>query len=177
MQTSSPRDTLTEAMHEHGEPKPISPAEQRARLRRTRRIAHGLGFAGRVEYRHVYSRSGGAQFCIGPSIDDDLLVVYAEAFARDADLDDFSLEAIIAHECGHQRLIRSPHLRKVLAKFPGEPFEEILASLVGSLLLGESESAPMLVWKATAELGELNLTAANTVDFVERLRRLLRHFL
>jgi hypothetical protein len=29
----------------------------------------------------------------------------------------------------------------------------------------------------TAELSELNLTAANTVHFVERLRRLLRHFL
>ncbi len=64
-----------------------------------------------------------------------------------------------------------------MAKFPSEPFEEILASLVGSLLLGESESAKMLVWKATAELGELNMTAANTVHFVERLRRLLRHFL
>lgn len=139
LRSSSPRDTLTEDMHEHGEPKPISAAEQRARLRRTRRIGHRLGFVGRLEYRHVYSRSGGAQFGIGPSIEDDLLVVYAEAFARDADADDFSLEAIIAHECGHQRLIRDPNLQKVLAKFPGEPFEEILASLVGSLLRGMIE--------------------------------------
>src|SRR5437899_2805544 len=159
-------------MHEHGEPKPISAAEHRARLRRTKRIGRRLGFAGRVEYRHVHSRSGGAQFCIGPSIDNDLLVVYAEAFEPDADPDDFSLEAIIAHECGHQSLIRNAHLRTILAKFPGARFEEILASLVGSLLLGESESAKMLVWKATAELGELNMTAANTVHFVERLRRL-----
>lgn len=164
-------------MHERSEPPPMSASEQRARLRRVKRIARRLGFTGRAEYRHVYSPSGGAQFCTGPSADEDLLVVYAKAFERDADPDDFSLEAIIAHECGHQQLIRSPGLRKVMAKFPGEPFEEILASLVGSLLLGESESAQTLVWKATAELGELNLTAANTVHFIERLRRLLRHFL
>lgn len=103
--------------------------------------------------------------------------MYAEAFERDADPNDFPLEAIIAHECGHQRLLRNQHLRKVLAKFPAEPFEEILASLVGSLLLGESEPAQMLVWKATAELGELDLTAASTVQFMERLRQLLRHYL
>jgi hypothetical protein len=164
-------------MHEHHEPKPISATEHRARIRRITRIGRHLGFVGRVEYRHVYSRSGGAQYGIGPSAEDDLLVLYAEAFERDADPADFSLEALIAHECGHQRLIRNPHLRTILAKFPGEPFEEILASLVGSLLLGESESAQTLVWKATAELGQLGMTAASTVHFVERLRQLLRHFL
>jgi hypothetical protein len=177
LQPSCFRDNLVKDMPEHDEPKPITAAEHRARIQRTNRIGHRLGFTGLVEYRHVYSRSGGAQYCIGPSAEEDLLVLYAEAFERDADPADFSLEALIAHECGHQRLIRKKDLRTILAKFPGEQFEEILASLVGSLLLGESESAQTLVWKATAELGQLGMTAASTVHFVERLRRLLRYFL
>ncbi len=164
-------------MERRDQPEPIVASEHRARIRRANRIGRRLGFVGRVEYRHVYSRSGGAQYGIGPSADADLLVLYAEAFERDADPADFSLEALIAHECGHQRLIRNPDLRAVLAKFPGEQLEEVLASLVGSLLLSETESARMLVWKATAELGELGMTAASTVRFIERLRQLLRRFL
>jgi len=158
-------------------PGPLNPAEQRARRSRAARIARRLGFVGAVEYRHLYSQTGGAQYGRGNTAEEDLLTVYAEAFERDADPDDFDLEAIMAHECGHQQLIRNPHLWKVMVKLSGERFEEILASLVGSLLLGESESAQMLVWKAAAELGQLNLTAANTVDYIERLRQLLRHFL
>ncbi len=93
-----------------GEPKPISATEHRARLRRARRISRRLGFVGRVEYRHVYSRSGGAQYGIGSSADEDILIVYAEAFERDADPADFGMEALVAHECGHQRLIRNRDL-------------------------------------------------------------------
>jgi hypothetical protein len=159
------------------EPEPISASERRARLRRAKRVSRRLEFTGSVEYRHVYSRSGGAQYCIGPSANEDLLVVYAEAFERDADPDDFSLEALIAHECGHQRLLRNQDLRTILAKFPGERYEEVLASLVGSLLLPEAEAARTLVWKATAELGDLGMIAASTVHFIERLRSLLRRFL
>jgi hypothetical protein len=117
------------------------------------------------------------QYCTGSSVDDDLLLVYAEAFERDADPQDFALDAIIAHECGHQALVRNPHLRAILRKFPGERFEEILASLIGSLLLGESEPSQTLVWKATAELAEFGMAAANTVGFIERLQELLRRFL
>jgi hypothetical protein len=74
-------------------------------------------------------------------------------------------------------LIRNPHLQVILRKFPGERFEEILASLIGSLLLGEGELSRTLVWKATAELAGLSIGAANTVQFIERLRGLLRHLL
>src|SRR6202041_2719843 len=97
------------------------------------------------------------QYCIGPSADDDIMVLYAEAIERDADPEDFKLDALIAHECGHQRLIRDAKLRPLVAKFPGEDFEEILASLVGFILLGESESAQTLRWKATAELHDLGV--------------------
>jgi hypothetical protein len=164
-------------MHEFDEPKPIAPAEHRARVERTKRIGRSLGFVGSLEYRHVHSRSGGGQYCIGPSEKEDILVLYAEAFERDADPNDFSLEAIIAHECGHQHLIRNKSLRAVLEKFPGEEFEEILASLVGSLLLGDSGSAETLVWKATAELSLMGLAPGSTATFIERLRALLRSIL
>jgi hypothetical protein len=177
LQSLFSRTKLVNAVPKRDDPKPISAAQHRALVRRASRIARGLGFIGGIEYRHVHSRSGGAQYCIGPSAVDDLLVLYAEAFERDADPDDFSLEALIAHECGRQRLIRNAGLRSVLAKFPGERLEEVLASLVGSLLLGESEAAQTLVWKATAELGELGMSAESTVHFIERMRLLLRHFL
>lgn len=169
------RGNVIQQMQEHDQPKPISAAERRSRLRRSDQICRRLGFVGRIEYRHVYSRTGGAQYCVGPSTDSDLLVLHAEAFERDADPDDFSLEALIAHECGHQLLIRRPDLQTVLAKFQIDPFEEILASLVGSLLLDDDSAAQTLVWKATAELGQIGMSAEATVAFVERLRRLLRN--
>lgn len=159
------------------QPRPITPSERRGRLGPIRKAARLLGFVGAAQYQHAYSKSGGAQYLIGPNPDEDLLIVYAEAFERDADPDDFSLDALLAHECGHQRLVRNRDLKTILAKFPSEPFEEILASLVGSLLLDDVEVAETLVWKATAELSEVGLSAAATTDFIDRLRRLLRHFL
>ncbi len=155
----------------------ISESERAARQRRISQIARQLGFVGHVEYRHVRSQAGGAQYGLAASPDQDVLIVYAEAFEHDADPEDFSLEAMLAHECGHQKLARDPRLARVLAKFPYEPFEEILASLIGSLLVAESESAQTLVWKGTAELGEVRLSAEIVVGFVERLRVILRHFL
>ncbi|HVC92222.1 MAG TPA: hypothetical protein VND64_00960 [Pirellulales bacterium] len=92
-------------------PKPISAAERAARLQRATRIAKGLGFVGRVEYRHVFSSSGGAQFGFGSAAERDLLVVYAEAFVRDANQGDFSLDAIIAHERGHQIVCRNDRIQ------------------------------------------------------------------
>src|SRR5207253_2155712 len=80
------------------EPESISGAEHEVRSRRLSQVAHQLGFVGKVEYRHVYSRSGGAQYCVGPSVEYDQLVGFAEAFERDANPHDFALEAIIAHE-------------------------------------------------------------------------------
>ncbi len=85
-----------------------------ARERRASRIAREVGFEGRVEYRHVYSQSGGAQFGLGASPGQDLLIVYAEAFERDANPEDFSLEAMIAHERGHQLLARHERLARNL---------------------------------------------------------------
>ena len=112
---------------------PISATEMEARLCRIVAISAGLGVIGSVEYRHVHSQSGGAQYCIGPSADDDIMVVDAEAFERDADPQDFRLDAMIAHECGHQRLLRDPRLIPLAVRFPGEDYEETLASLMFNL--------------------------------------------
>ncbi len=101
------------------------------------------------------------------------MVLYAEAFERDANPADFNLEALIAHECGHQRLHRDQKYWLVMEKFP-ENFEEILASLVGALLLGESESSETLVWKATMELGNLGVSPESVTRFIDRLQKLLR---
>jgi hypothetical protein len=164
-------------MARYENPTPISDSERRARIERIDRIAMEFDFPGIVEYRHVYSRSGGAQYYIGPNAEQDLIVAYAEAFERDADPADYSLEALIAHECGHHRLTRDRDLQLLQAKFPGEQFEEILASLVGSLLLSDEAAAQTLIMKATLELADTGISAENTVNFIKRLRLLVRHFL
>jgi len=55
--------------------------------------------------------------------------------------------------------------------------EEILASLVGSILLGESDSSQTLVWKAAAELTDLGVTLEYAQRLVERLTDILRKLL
>jgi hypothetical protein len=156
------------------DPKPIEKHEAALRRQRIARTARSLGFTGRVEYRHVYSQTGGAQFCLGPNADADLLVVYAEAFERDADPEDFGLEAIIAHECGHQRLLRDRALIPVGRRLAGGTYEEVLASLLGSLLVGDSRDAEHLVWKATVELAALGMRPEEAVRMIEGLRSLLK---
>jgi len=93
---------------------PISVMEERRRWRRIRRLAKQLGFEGELEYRHTMSRTGGAQYQIGSMAELDRLVVFALAFQRDADPEDFSLTAILAHERRHQLLHR--HSRRRLAR-------------------------------------------------------------
>lgn len=71
-------------------PRPITASERLARQQRAAHIARRMGFVGRVEYRHVFSQAGGAQYGLATAPEQDLLTVYAEAFTRDADPDDFS---------------------------------------------------------------------------------------
>ncbi len=110
-----------------------------------------MKFAGRVEYRHVYSQTGGAQYGRGVGKAGDLLTVYAEAFERDADPGDFSLAAIIAHERGHQLLARHPRVSGRLAGSSAAA-EEVLASVLGAMVLGPGPDRDALVAKATAEV-------------------------
>jgi hypothetical protein len=65
----------------------------------------------------------------------------------------------------------------VIARFPGDAFEEILASVLGSLLLDDSEAAQTLKWKAAAELSDLGTTARFAESFIEHLGDLMRNLL
>jgi hypothetical protein len=157
-------------------PGPLTAAERRARRNRAARIARQLGFVGRIEYRHVYSQTGGAQYGRGNTADEDLLTVYAEAFERDADPEDFSLEAMIAHECGHQILARHPRIAKRVAGI-SEASEEILASLLGAMLCDADADRVTLFAKATAELLDCSQSAESANRQLQQLWDLLEALL
>jgi hypothetical protein len=158
------------------EPRPLTPGEQRGRRRRAARIARQLGFIGRVEYRHVYSQTGGAQYGRGSTPQADLLSVYAEAFERDADPEDFSLQAMIAHECGHQVLARHPRIAKRVAGL-SEASEEILASLLGAMLCKDEADRLTLYAKATAALLDRGQSAEAATRQLQQLWDLLEALL
>jgi hypothetical protein len=158
------------------EPRPLTTSEQRARPRRVARIARKLGFVGRLEYRHVYSQTGGAQYGRGSSPQADLLTVYAEAFERDVDLEDFSLEAMIAHECGHQILARHPRIARRVAGV-SEASEEILASLLGAMICDEDADRVSLYAKAVAELLDRGQSVEATTRQLRELWGLLETLL
>jgi hypothetical protein len=153
-------------------PQPISEIEEKARLARAEAIAHRFGFVGRVEYRHVATNSGGTQYGLGPTVAQDVLVVYAEAFRRDATGNDFSLAAIIAHECGHQLIFRNARLYRNLPRDMSAATEEVLASLLVSLLAEHGRDREDLVAKAIAELMENGMPLPNAS---QRVRALLAY--
>ena len=135
-------------------PSPLTPVERSARGNRVARIARKLGFIGRIEYRHVYSQTGGAQYGRGSTAAEDLLTVCAEAFERDADSEDFSLEALLAHERGHQLLTRHARISKRVRGRVSAASEEILASLLGAMICPAEADRNDLIAKATVELVE-----------------------
>ena len=157
-------------------PHPIEPAEARRPRSAAMRLARALGFVGRVEYRHVYSQSGGAQYGRGAEAGSDILIVYAEAFDRDADPDDFSLAAIIAHERGHQVLARHPRL-SVLLTSASPAAEEVLASLLGALVLKPGPDRDTLLDKAAFELLNRGATAETAERVIANLWDLLGRLL
>lgn len=157
-------------------PRPISKAQLLAREDRVKLIAKKFGFVGTVEYRHVYSQTGGAQYGRGSTPESDLLTVYAEAFERNADPEDFSLEAMIAHECGHQILARHPRIAKRVAGV-SEAGEEILASLLGAMICNNETDVNTLYGKAIAELlnhGQAVETATRQLQLMWELLESLR---
>jgi hypothetical protein len=154
-------------------PRSIPKSERMARRRRASRIARRLGFIGRIEYRHVYSQSGGAQYGLAASEEDDLLTVYAEAFERDADPDEFSLEAILAHERGHQLLARHRRLSRNLPQAWSGVSEEIVASLLGSIMASDEKDQQDLLLKALFEAQKHGFEPDAAMLFLMELRALL----
>ena len=108
---------------------------------------------------------------------DDLLAVYADAFERDADPDDFSLESIVAHERGHQLLARHPRLVRSLPGPWSSTSEEIVASLLGSLVADREQDQQDLLAKALFDADQEGRDPAQTALFIVELRALLRKIL
>lgn len=155
-------------------PKPIWALELAKRLRRITKIARGMGFIGRIEYCHVFSQAGGAQYGLAREPENDLLIVYAEAFERDADLGEFSLESMIAHERGHQLIARHERLKRIVPTLWNDASEEILASLLGSLLVDSIEDEKNLLLKAMVESIKLGNDLESVQDHFLDIRNMLR---
>ncbi len=158
-------------------PRPVTPEESLARRKHVARLARDFGFVGRVEYRHVYGRTGGAQYGQGSTSAEDLLTVYAEAFERDADPEDFSLDAIVAHERGHQMLVRHPRIAKRVKRRISATSEEILASLLGAMICPVEADRDTLVAKATFELLDRGVSLDEATRRLQDLWNLLETLL
>ena len=149
------------------QPDPISAVELESRLRRVMSISVDLGFVGTVEYRHVYSKSGGAQYGLGRTAEQDLLTVYAEAFDKDADPEDFSLTAILAHERGHQILVRHARIAKRVSGRLSGAGEEITAECVsGAAVLYRS-----FFLRALRQIDERYGDYGSSIDLCAQVRR------
>ena len=158
-------------------PRRLSASALAGRVERVAEAARRVGFVGRVEYRHVYSQAGGAQYGLAATVSDDLLIVYAEAFERDADPKDFSLEAIIAHERGHQLLARHARIVRNLPTGWSTGSEEIVASLVGSLLVTDENDREALLLKSVYDAATRGMEPERASRLVIELRTLLERLL
>lgn len=159
------------------QPTPISRSEHQRRQRHVTRLACQFGFAGHVEYRHILSDTGGAQFGLAPRTEQDLLTVFAEAFDRDANPQEFSLAAILAHECGHQRICRHAGLRHWLPSELPLVSEEVLASIIGAMLVTDAQDDEDLMFKAIHDLLDCGVGPTKAGRLVTDLRSNLEKLL
>jgi predicted Zn-dependent protease len=106
-----------------------------------------------------------------------VLIVYAEAFERDANPEDFSLAAILAHERDHQLLARHARIAKRVKGRISDASEEILVSVLGSLLCEDETDRDSLMFKAVAELIERGESADAAFKRLQELRDLFEALL
>ena len=158
-------------------PTPLTATQLRTRRNRIARLTERLGFIGRIEYRHEYSKTGGANYRQDVTTDQDLLTVYVEAFEWDANPDEFSLNAILAHECGHQLLVRHPRLAPKVAGLLSAISEEILASVLGAIICKNEADAHALMGKAIVEAVYQGVHPDRVVQQLDELKGLLEAFL
>jgi len=83
---------------------------------------------------------------------------------------------MIAHERGHQVLARHPRLSALLAS-ASPAAEEVLASLLGALVLEPGPNRDTLLDKAAFELVSRGATAETTERVVKNLWNLLERLL
>lgn len=154
----------------------ISPQEHQRRQHRVERIARRMGFVGKIEYRHEHTDSGGAQFREGSDVTRDQLLVFAHAFVRDANPNEFSLEAMIAHERGHQLVFRHPKLAHIQRQLELE-VEEVLASLIGAIIVDNASDRQALYDKAEFDAAMTRIGYSKAATFVETLYEILTRIL
>lgn len=97
----------------------------------------------------------------------------SKVLERDADPEDFSLEAIIAHERGHQVVCRNEALQSMLADRITLTIEEILASLVGSLIVESESDREAVMLKALDDAAGCGVELSDAIDLVSELRSFL----
>ena len=132
---------------------------------RSRRIPSCVQSRGRREY----GRAGIAE--------EDLLIVYAEAFEKGADPEDFSLNAILAHQRGHQMLARHPLIAQRVAGRISDASEEILASLLGAMICEDEKDRDDLIAKAAVELIEHGESPGTAYQRLQELKNLFEALL
>lgn len=161
----------------HNPPKPITLTERARRIDLVRQLAKKLRFCGRVEYHHRFSSAGPAQIRFGSKIVDDVMRVFAQAFDWSEDSQHFSPEAIMAHECGHQVFHRHRHLRRWFGSDISESHEEIVASLIGSLLVTSAADNDALRDKALGDALEAGTNPVDVTAMINGLRKFLEFML
>ena len=114
---------------------------------------------------------------MGRTAEQDLLTVYAEAFDKDANPEDFSLTAILAHERGHQILARHARVAKRVSGRISDAGEEILASLLGSMICQDATDRNNLFAKAAAELVDHGETPEIAFQRLQELQILFEELL
>ena len=106
-----------------------------------------------------------------------MLIVYAEAFERDADPLDYSLRAIIAHERGHQILARNATISRLIAARLSGTAEEIVASVLGAMIVAPQKDENMLMNKALFELLIRGEEPETALSKLENLRSVLERLI
>jgi hypothetical protein len=97
-------------------------------------------------------------------------MVYAEAFDRDADPEDFSRRAMIAHERGHQILARDPRPAPRLAG-ASPAAEGVLASLLGAMVTGQGPGRDALAASGGLRQSLQRISQQPAAERVVRRRR------
>ncbi|HEX3147001.1 MAG TPA: hypothetical protein VHR66_02900 [Gemmataceae bacterium] len=105
-----------------------------------------------------------------------MLIVYIEAFERDADPNEFSLNAIPAHERGHQLFVRHSGLANCLAGM-SLASEEVLASIRGGTICGDMQDRDDLLSKAAFEICRRGKDQDVVIGMVRQLEGILEALL
>jgi hypothetical protein len=87
------------------------------------------------------------------------------------------LEAILAHERGHQLLVRHPRLARLVPKPMSLTTEEILSSLLGSLLVEHPKDKQDMMMKALAEAAQTGRDVNQLEAELEEIRTMMEKIL